>query len=608
MSDVLWKLDGVSLGAGPAPRLRDVTVTLRTGVTAVLGCSGAGKTSLLNLLVGFESPDAGSVAATLPAGARGPAVYWVPQNGGLWPHLTVLEHLEAVMPPPVGRGEALDLLRALDVAGRAEARPHELSQGERSRVAVARALAAEAGVLVMDEPFASVDAARVGRYWAVVRARVASSGGSLVFATHAAEAVLGEAERVVCLTEGRVLYEGEVAELYWRPRSRAEADCLGPGNWLSAEEARLWLGREEGGPRCFRPEQLGVAEADGAPLVVQSSRFKGSAAEVELTHEGTGATRRFVHRPVSDGLARGTRVVLRVLAGLVLAVLLGCRGGDGPTLAVSRVDYWPMPPDGTTLPAPRVVAILRNDDVLAIDDAGRVLVFNDRGEVVRQWRMPDSSIGHPEGACLLADGRIAVADTHYHRVVLFDDAGRVAGTFGSRGTGPGEFLFPVAVAQDDKGVLYVAEYGGNDRVQTFTPSGRVLGSFGSAGTGREQFQRPAGLVWHAGKVYVADAINNRVQVFADDGRFVGTLGRGERPLSFHFPYDISIGADDALVVVEFGAGRVSKVSLSGALLGRFGRRGKGEGQFDTPWGVAVDSKLRIRVADTRNRRIVGLSP
>ena len=66
MSDVLWKLTGVSLrGAGPA-RLADVTVELRRGVTAVLGHSGAGKTSLLNLLVGFERPDRGTVACGPP--------------------------------------------------------------------------------------------------------------------------------------------------------------------------------------------------------------------------------------------------------------------------------------------------------------------------------------------------------------------------------------------------------------------------------------------------------------------------------------------------------------------------------------------------------------
>ena len=69
-----------------------------------------------------------------------------------------------------------------------------------------------------------------------------------------------------------------------------------------------------------------------------------------------------------------------------------------------------------------------------------------------------------------------------------------------------------------------------------------------------------------------------------------------------------MGRDGTLYVVEYGVGRVSRVSLDGKLLGRFGSAGSGEGEFATPWGIAVDSKMRIRVADTGNRRIVELIP
>jgi len=452
-----------------------------------------------------------------------------------------------------------------------------------------------------------VDVARVGRYWEVVRDHVAASGSSLVFATHSPPAVLAEARRVVCLREGRLLYQGSVDDLYWRPRTREEADCLGEGNWLEPEETRLWLGREADGSRCYRPEQIAVAVAEESPIVVRSSRFKGSVAEVELEHEGTGRRRRFAHRPASDGLPCGARVVLRVLVCLLAIVLAGCRGSDGPALDVREVHYWAMPPDGARVPSPRVVTIGRSDEVVVIDRVGRVLVLDpERGDLLRQWRMPETKLGHPEGACVLKDGRLAVADTHYHRVVLFDAAGNVERFMGSRGTGPGEFLYPVAVVQDARENLYVCEYGGNDRVQKFAPDGRFLLAFGAFGTGPEQFQRPAGMVWHEGRIYVADAINNRIQVFTDGGEFVGTLGGAGGALSLRFPYDIAMGKDGALYVVEYGAGRLTKVGLDGRLLGRFGATGSGEGQFYTPWGIAIDSRHRIRVADTGNRRIVEL--
>ena len=167
-------------------------------------------------------------------------------------------------------------------------------------------------------------------------------------------------------------------------------------------------------------------------------------------------------------------------------------------------------------------------------------------------------------------------------------------------------MYPVAVIQDGDGDLYVCEYGGNDRVQKFRPDGDFVLSFGSFGTGPDQFQRPSGMAWCAGKLYVADAINNRIQVFSGDGRFLASLGGAGTALSLRFPYDVALGGDGALYVAEYGAGCVSKVSLEGQLLGRYGSTGRGEGQFQTPWGVAVDSKMRLRVADTGNRRIVGL--
>src|SRR5213595_1285740 len=83
----LWTLSQVSLG--PA-RLEGISLAIEHGVTAIIGWSGAGKTSLLNLLVGFERPDRGAITGA-------PRVAWVPQNGGLWPHCTAREHLEIAL-------------------------------------------------------------------------------------------------------------------------------------------------------------------------------------------------------------------------------------------------------------------------------------------------------------------------------------------------------------------------------------------------------------------------------------------------------------------------------------------------------------------------------
>ena len=93
MNNPLWQLEGVGLGQ----RLCDLTLRIEPGVTAVLGHSGAGKTSLLNLLVGFEKPDAGKLTAEFNRSSHRIPLFWVPADGGLWPHLTVLEHVAAVI-------------------------------------------------------------------------------------------------------------------------------------------------------------------------------------------------------------------------------------------------------------------------------------------------------------------------------------------------------------------------------------------------------------------------------------------------------------------------------------------------------------------------------
>jgi ABC-type multidrug transport system ATPase subunit/DNA-binding beta-propeller fold protein YncE len=612
---VIWELRNVSLRGSGGKRLSGVTLGIGEGTTAVVGCSGAGKSSLLNLLVGLEEPDSGTVEFRAPGGSAPLPLFWVPQEGGLWPHMTAKEHLETVAPP----GDAARmsrLLDAFDIADKVTSHPDEMSLGEQSRLAVARALASRAAVLVMDEPLSSVDEARRSRYWDAIRRQVSETGASLVFATHSPKAVLREAATAVCVKDGRVVHSGDVDDLYHRPGTRELMDCLGEGNWLEPEESRAWLGREEGSPRCYRPEQVSVERTEGGPFVVRESSFQGSVARVELEHEESREVKRFFHRPASNSLHAGVRVVLKAL--LVLLVVLGvsCGESDEPVLPVEEIRAWMLPPDGTRIPAPRALAVGPCDELFVLDTAGRILVHDAERDLVRSWRMPEAETGRPEGVLVLDDGTVVVADTHYHRVVVFDGSGTELRRFGREGRADGEFIYPVALARDDAGNLYVCEYGSNDRVQKFSPGGEHLVSFGGFGTGEGQFQRPSGVVWHGGKVYVADAVNNRVQVFTDGGEFVGVLGGvlagalGEpdgRP-SLSFPYDMKLGGDGALYVVEYRAGRVTKLSTAGKILGRFGSSGTGDGRFSTPWGIAVDSRGRIIVADTGNRRLVELGP
>lgn len=207
--------------------------------------------------------------------------------------------------------------------------------------------------------------------------------------------------------------------------------------------------------------------------------------------------------------------LLPIAVGCVL--LTGCGGKAGPPELVAREwRSWVLPADGPVLPTPRSVAIGKNDELAVLDTAGRVLIYDAQGALQRQWKMLDVSVGKPEGLVILNDGRVVVCDTHYHRVVWFDAAGNWLQNIGRNGSANGEFIYPVGICIDAAENLYICEYGGNDRVQKFTREGEWLATFGGFGTAPGQFQRPSGLVWRAGKIYVADAINNRVLIFTDE--------------------------------------------------------------------------------------------
>jgi ABC-type sulfate/molybdate transport systems ATPase subunit/sugar lactone lactonase YvrE len=607
--DAIWRLRDVMLRGRASPRLDRVTLDIPRGITAVLGASGAGKTSLLNLLVGFERADAGeglglraeglgtektsshSSSPSLSPQPSALSLYWSPPDHGLWPHRTVRAHL-------MNEDQLLD---AFALRPLADVYPATLSTGERSRLSVARAVSSGARVLVLDEPFAHVDGPLRTQLWDVLIETVRRQRQSLVFATHHADVAVGVADHAICLASGRVLAAGSPQTLYRDPPSRDVAELFGPCNWLEDDFA-VWLPGATS--RCVRPEQLSIEPADESSITVQSAVFHGAHESVALRHEPTGLERRFLHRPSHPRLRPGQLVMLRLLSiVLLVALCIGCETGFDRPLAVRSEAFWTLPLEGTKLPAPRAIAAGPDDEFYALDTIGRVIVLDDRGAALRQWWMPEYSVGRPERVLVCRDGTLAIADTHYHRVVLFDRNGELKSMFGSRGEGPGEFIYPVAIAEDDERNLYVCEYGGHDRVQVFRPDGMYVREFGGFGTRPGEFQRPSGILWRDRRLFIVDAFNNRVQVFHDDGRLVD-LSPDKFAAELHYPYDIAGGPDGRLYVVEYGAGRVTCFAADGMLLGRYGQSGAGSGQLSRPWGLCVDGMGRVLVADTDNRRIV----
>lgn len=299
---------------------------------------------------------------------------------------------------------------------------------------------------------------------------------------------------------------------------------------------------------------------------------------------------------------------MRFIFCLLILLCFGCVDQPEQQLEISGFSTWKLPADGARIPAPRALYADADDTVYCLDDAARVLIYSADGAVQDVWRMPASENGRPEGIVKLQDGRIAVADTHYHRVVFFEPDGTVQSMLGTKGREPGQFVYPVAVTQDPDGFVYVGEYGDRQRVQKFEPDGTFVTEFGEHGTDEGQFQRPSGLIWHNHEVLVVDAFNNRIQVFSDEGKFLRVLGPPADVEPFSFPYDLRMNQAENIYVVENQGSRITLVDQQGNLLGRYGQPGREQGQFFNPWGLTVLSDGRILVADTGNHRIVELTP
>lgn len=308
-----FELKHVTLGKGSEPRLRGVSLAVPHGRTAIVGYSGAGKTSLLNVLAGFETPDFGEILlrpSRMDSGRL--PVFWVPDNGGLWPHLTVEQHLRSVCKIPEISDE---ILTHMNLQHRRAAFPGQLSQGESSRLSLARALAARPEIVVADEPLTHVDPVRKPEYWRIVRSWLEREQISMVFSCHEPETVLRHSEQIVCLHHGQILFSGATTELYLNPPSSMLGEFVGPLNWFEADEETLYFGSSLPLQRqqSVRPEHLQIHAVGTSELVLEEVLFRGPWMESVIRHLPSGRHRVVLHQPPETRLEPGVHVTLRRL-------------------------------------------------------------------------------------------------------------------------------------------------------------------------------------------------------------------------------------------------------------------------------------------------------
>jgi len=254
---------------------------------------------------------------------------------------------------------------------------------------------------------------------------------------------------------------------------------------------------------------------------------------------------------------------------------------------------------------PRAIAAAPDGTVFIVDKSGRIQRFSADGRFEAGWRMSEYQAGKSVGMAVHPDGRLFVADTHYHRVIVFDREGNELARFGRAGDGPGEFRLPTDVAFDRAGHVFVSEYGGNDRISRFTPALEYEFSFGGSDCESGGLVRPAGMVVDAeNTLWVADACNHRVCHFDSEGKFLGTFGAmGRLEGELRYPYDIDVTPDGRLLVCEYGNNRLQWFSVTGETQGVWGGAGREIGRLSIPWGAAYGASGRLYVLDSGNNRV-----
>jgi iron(III) transport system ATP-binding protein len=271
------------------PAVDGLSFVLERGeIFALLGPSGSGKTSTLRAIAGFERIERGRIVldertidgdgSFVPPERRN--VGFVFQEFSLFPHLTVMENVAFGL-HGMSRAEraarVVDILERAQLAEHAGRYPRELSGGQQQRVAIARAMAPRPHVILMDEPFGSLDPDLREDARRKIRAVFRERSMSSVFVTHDQSEALGFADRIGVVRDGRIEQIGTPEELYNRPRTRFVAAFLGGANILEGtgmgDHVATTIGRVPVDRRAdgvvfvaVRPEHLQLASAvDGAP-------------------------------------------------------------------------------------------------------------------------------------------------------------------------------------------------------------------------------------------------------------------------------------------------------------------------------------------------------
>jgi iron(III) transport system ATP-binding protein len=355
LSGAALAVEGLHKRFGAATAVDGFSLNLVAGEhLALIGPSGCGKSTMLLLIAGLLRPDAGGVrigdrtvagdgAWVEPDRRRVGMVF---QDYALFPHLTVAANIAFGLDRLPRAGQAARVAEVLGLVGLEELSgryPHELSSGQQQRVALARSLAPDPDVILLDEPFSNLDRALRDTLRVETKAVLRRAGATAVLVTHDHSEALGFGDRVAVMRGGRLLQVGTPEEVYERPEDRFVAGFLGAADFLPARRGEGDMVLSDLGavgpvavPAAgelavmVRPHELTFEPDDQGRATVTAREYQGSSTLYEVTLDS--GERLFSRQSPEVGWAAGTRVRLRVVDGKV------------PTAFCDGRRIWPPPP------------------------------------------------------------------------------------------------------------------------------------------------------------------------------------------------------------------------------------------------------------------------
>jgi iron(III) transport system ATP-binding protein len=307
----------LSVTIGSTPILKNLSITLGAGsFTAILGPSGCGKTTLLRAIAGLIPPSAGTIrfgkqlvsvsSLVLPPHKR--KIGYVPQEGGLFPHLSVGENIgfalnKSDLTKDQRRIIVAEMLELIGLTKFIDRSPHELSGGQQTRVALARALAIEPKIVLLDEPFSALDAQLRNDLREEVSLLLKRRNTTAIMVTHDREEALVSADVVALMRNGEIVQYGSPAEVYLQPLTAEVAISTGDALLLPAtrgkngilhplhpqySKTRSSQEKFEQGSIVIRPEEIKISmkkETSAIASLITRLDYYGHDAMVELNLE-----------------------------------------------------------------------------------------------------------------------------------------------------------------------------------------------------------------------------------------------------------------------------------------------------------------------------------